>query len=110
VGDKSAFCRGEEQRWKVLSIKTAASTKLAEAEMLNALDPERRSFPVEDLIVVAEFNDYIYPDLVSTGKVERGGDKSFHTVINAENLKLKISIGTKMVGSYLRAAPHGRSG
>jgi adenine-specific DNA-methyltransferase len=40
---------------------------------------------VADIIVVAEFKDYIYPGLVSTGKVERGGDKPFHTVINGEN-------------------------
>ena len=40
---------------------------------------------VDDLVVVAEFRDSIYPGLVSTGKVERGGDKPFHTVINAEN-------------------------
>jgi adenine-specific DNA-methyltransferase len=32
---------------------------------------------VADLIVVAEFKDYIYPGLVSTGKVERGDDKPF---------------------------------
>src|SRR5207248_5761934 len=31
------------------------------------------------------FRDPIYPGLVSTGKVGRGGDKPFHTVINAEN-------------------------
>ncbi len=36
-------------------------------------------------MVVAEFREPIYPGLVSTGKVERGGDKPFHTVINAEN-------------------------
>lgn len=36
-------------------------------------------------VVVAEFRDPIYPGLVSTGKVERGGDKPFHTVINGEN-------------------------
>lgn len=35
--------------------------------------------------MVAEFRDYIYPGLVSTGKVERGGDKPYHTVINGEN-------------------------
>ena len=39
----------------------------------------------DDLVVVAEFNDRIYPGLVETGRVERGGDKPFHTVINAEN-------------------------
>src|SRR5699024_7742797 len=38
-----------------------------------------------ELVVVAEFRDPIYPGLVSTGKVERGGEKPFHTVINAEN-------------------------
>lgn len=35
--------------------------------------------------MIAEFRDTIYPGLVSTGKVERGGDKPFHTVINGEN-------------------------
>ncbi len=40
---------------------------------------------VEDLVVVAEFRDPIYPGLVSTGSVERGGDKPFHSVINGEN-------------------------
>ena len=40
---------------------------------------------MDDLVVVAEFRDPIYPGLVSTGKVERGGDRPFHTVINAEN-------------------------
>jgi adenine-specific DNA-methyltransferase len=40
---------------------------------------------LEDLVVVTEFRDPIYPGLVSTGKVHRGGDKPFHTVINAEN-------------------------
>ena len=41
--------------------------------------------PVENLVVVAEFRDYIYPGPISTGKVERGGDKPFHTVITGEN-------------------------
>lgn len=40
---------------------------------------------MDDLVVVAEFLDTIYPGLVSTGKVSRGGDKPCHTVINGEN-------------------------
>lgn len=44
------------------------------------------TYPLDDLVVVAEHTDVIYPGLVSTGKVERGGDKPFHTVINGENL------------------------
>jgi len=46
---------------------------------------ETRTVAVGDLVVVAEFRDPIYPGLVSTGKVERGGNKPFHAVINAEN-------------------------
>lgn len=46
-------------------------------------DPAER--PVDDLVVVAEFRDPIFPGLLSTGKVERRDDKPFHTVINAEN-------------------------
>lgn len=40
---------------------------------------------VDDLIVVAEFRDPIYPGLVSAGSVEQGGDKPYHVVINGEN-------------------------
>jgi len=46
---------------------------------------ETRTVKLDELVVVAEFRDPIYPGLVSTGKVERGGAKPFHTVINAEN-------------------------
>ena len=48
-------------------------------------EPEFAERPIEDLVVVAEFRDPIYPGLASTGRIERGGDKPFHTVINAEN-------------------------
>jgi adenine-specific DNA-methyltransferase len=54
-------------------------------ELLDGDATERQTVPLADLIVVAEFRDTIYPGLVSTGKVERGGDKPFHTVINGEN-------------------------
>ncbi|MFB9163367.1 site-specific DNA-methyltransferase [Arthrobacter psychrochitiniphilus] len=40
---------------------------------------------LDELIVIREFGDSIYPGLKSTGKIERGGTKPFHTLINAEN-------------------------
>mgnify|MGYP006143688111 CR=1 FL=1 len=47
---------------------------------------ETRTAPLDDLIVVAEFRDTIYPGLVSTGRVSRGGHgRPWHTVINGEN-------------------------
>lgn len=48
-------------------------------------DQLEEKHPVSDLVVVREFGQPIYPGLKSVGKVERGGDKPFHTVINAEN-------------------------
>jgi hypothetical protein len=40
---------------------------------------------VDDLVAVREFGQPIYPGLHSVGRIERGGDKPFHTVINAED-------------------------
>ena len=48
-------------------------------------DLETANRAVENLVVVAEFRDPVYPGLRSTGKVERGGDRPYHTVLNAEN-------------------------
>ena len=85
----------DENLWRVVGIDRSART--ATLERLAAPDSgepvvnegearlETRAAALDDLVVVAEFRDPIYPGLVSTGKVERGGDKPFHTVINAEN-------------------------
>ena len=48
-------------------------------------DRDTTTHLVADVVVVAEFRDTIYPGLKSTGTVEHGGDKPFHTVLNAEN-------------------------
>ena len=56
------------------------------ADLRDPKTGDTANHPVEDLVVVAENTDVIYPGLVSTGKVERGGDKPYHTVINGENL------------------------
>lgn len=77
--------KGDQRLWQVLSISRGSGEKTARLELLNAPAPEQQIAPVADLVVVAEFKDVIYPGLVSTGKVERGGDKPYHTVINAEN-------------------------
>ena len=98
-GDKVRFLADREdapgsvdQRiWQVASIGNQGGGKKAKrvAELVRRdspeVDIEETSRAVEDLIVVAEFRDPIYPGLKSTGKIQRGGDKPFHTVINAEN-------------------------
>ena len=77
--------KGDQRLWKVLSLKREDNQRTAQVALIGAAEPEAKTVPVEDLVVVAEFRDYIYPGLVCTGKVERGGDKPFHTVINGEN-------------------------
>ena len=74
----------DERLFRVTKKYTDAGGTWANIEALD--DPDDACcVKVQDLVVVAEFRDPIYPGLVSTGKVERGGDKPFHTVINAEN-------------------------
>ena len=40
---------------------------------------------IDDLVVVAEFGQAIYPGLTRLGSINRGGDKPAHIVINGEN-------------------------
>jgi adenine-specific DNA-methyltransferase len=68
-----------------MSLVGKGAERIAKLSLLYTDAPEQAEALVADLCVVAEFRDHIYPGLVSTGKVERGGDKPFHTVINGEN-------------------------
>jgi len=81
--ERGSVKKGDQRLWQVKAIHKA--TKVADLELLDTAEPEMQSVPLDDLIVVAEFRDTIYPGMVSTGKVTRGGDKPFHTVINGEN-------------------------
>jgi adenine-specific DNA-methyltransferase len=94
-GDKVRFLaeRGEsptsvDQRlWRVSRLQGGHANRVATLITLITSDGlhETAERPAENLVVVAEFRDPIYPGLKSTGKIELGGDKPFHTVINAEN-------------------------
>lgn len=75
--------KGDQRLWQVKAIHKAKKT--ADLELLGAAEIETQTVALENLVVVAEFRDTIYPGLVSTGKVQRGGDKPCHTVINGEN-------------------------
>lgn len=75
--------KGDQRLWQVKAIHKAKKT--AGLELLGAAEIETQTVALDDLVVVAEFRDTIYPGLISTGKVQRGGDKPCHTVINGEN-------------------------
>ena len=94
-GDKVRFLpeRGansdgvDQGLWRVARIRRSNEGRVADLLRHQDSEAEKQtaSRAVDDLVVVAEFRDPIYPSLVSTGKVERGGDRPFHTLINAEN-------------------------
>ncbi|MEV4898149.1 DNA methyltransferase, partial [Nonomuraea sp. NPDC055795] len=77
----------DQRLWHVKTIHRSDSGRVATLVRKDPLGPEDHKMvqPVEDLVVVAEFRDPIYPGLLSTGRIERGGDNPFHAVINAEN-------------------------
>jgi adenine-specific DNA-methyltransferase len=84
--ERGSTARGDLRLWQVARIAKIGQQKLAELELLDGPDRQSCKVPLEDLIVVAEFRDTIYPGLVSTGRVARGSaDKPCHTVINGEN-------------------------
>jgi adenine-specific DNA-methyltransferase len=83
--ERGSIKKGDQRLWIVISIKKGNQCPKATISLLSADEPETQEVSVGGLVVVAEFQDYIYPGLVSTGKVEQGGDKPFHTVINGEN-------------------------
>ena len=70
--------------WIVESVDRSAGTAAITREDATRT-VQTHHVSLDDLVVVAEFRDPIYPGFVSTGTVERGGDKPFHSVINAEN-------------------------
>jgi adenine-specific DNA-methyltransferase len=78
---RGSTTKGDQRLW----IVKAVEKQIARLDLIDAIEPETAEAPIEDLVVVAEFRDYIFTGLISTGRVERGGDKPFHTVINSEN-------------------------
>lgn len=81
-GDKVRVI-GEQSLYSVTNLRGRGEDRAA--HLVPVSGGESRDALTADLVVVADFDDPIYPGLKSTGRIERGGDKPFHTVINAEN-------------------------
>ncbi|WP_233091145.1 site-specific DNA-methyltransferase [Serratia ureilytica] len=81
--ERGSTKKGDQRLWQVKTIHK--TKKVADLELLDTVEIEIQTVPLSDLVVIAEFRDTIWPGLVSTGKVQRGGDKPFHSVINGEN-------------------------
>lgn len=75
--------KGDQRLWQVKAIRKRKNE--ADLELPDAEEAEAQTVALDDLVVVAEFGDIIYPGLIPTGNVSRGDDKPWHTVINGEN-------------------------
>lgn len=80
--ERGSTKKGDQRLWVIRKISKGGDARL---ELLGSAESEPQDVAIDDLVIVAEFRDFIYPGLVSTGKVERGCDKPLHTVINGEN-------------------------
>jgi adenine-specific DNA-methyltransferase len=83
--ERGSTKKGDQRLWQVMAVRKDADRRVADLRLVHSERAEEIRVAVADLVVVAEFNDTIYPGLVSTGKVERGDDRPYHTVINGEN-------------------------
>lgn len=81
LSPRGSIARGEKRLWRVEAIHGDA----AEISLPDHSEGESRLVQVDDLVLVAEFRDWIYPGLRPDDTVERDADKPFHTVINGEN-------------------------
>lgn len=78
---RGSVVRGDQRLWRVESVEDDEAVIVTPA----GDDVETTRVALDDLILVAEFRDRIYPGLRPDGDIRRGGDKPFHTVINGEN-------------------------
>jgi adenine-specific DNA-methyltransferase len=77
---------GPHEDARTWRVQTITKTKTGhQAHLLDLDGNDERDAPLDELVVIADFRDPIYPGLRSTGAVRRGGDKPHHVVINAEN-------------------------
>lgn len=73
--------RNDQRLWQVASIIGETAVLFLPATTRD----ETITAPIDDLVLVAEFRERIYPGLRAEGTVERDSKKPFHTVINGEN-------------------------
>ncbi|WP_417277042.1 hypothetical protein [Castellaniella sp.] len=83
--ERGSTKKGGQRLWHV---KTLHKTKKAAVIELLGAAGVTQTVTLDELVVVAEFRDTIYPGLVSTGKVLRGGDKPCHTESNRVSRRL----------------------
>ena len=77
--------KGDQRLWVVKRIQKTGDERVAKLKLYGHEVVESLEVNADDVVVVAEFRDLLYPGLVNTCTIGSGGDKPYHTVINGEN-------------------------
>lgn len=86
LGERKSKGKPSAELWIVSRIVTSQKERIATLKKVNFDNkPVKKDYPIQNLVAVADFTDPIYPGLISTGLVKKGGKKPFHTIINSEN-------------------------
>lgn len=83
--ERGVLKKGDQRLWLVKGFSKADGKRMARLTLLGSENSDACEVATDDLVVVAEFRDKIYPGLIATGEIKRGNDKPCHTVINGEN-------------------------
>ncbi len=83
--ERGSIKQGDPRLWIVRKIVRTSSTRSVELELRDPKARQLLTIGMDDVVVVAEFRDTIYPGLISTGKVVRGSAKPFNAIVNGEN-------------------------
>ena len=67
-----------DKSWLVTALKDGQATLLSE-------EGHSESKKVEDLVVIREFGEPVYPGIKQLGAIQKGGNKREHIVLKAEN-------------------------
>ena len=62
---RGSTSKGDQRLWKVRALSGKGAARMAQVDLIGAAELEGQTVAVADLIVVAEFRDYIYPGLCS---------------------------------------------
>ncbi|HLZ29590.1 MAG TPA: DNA methyltransferase [Chloroflexota bacterium] len=68
-----------DHAWRVVAVDGDV------ASLADLIDGTPEQMPVSDLVALRRFGEPMYPTLERVDRVNRGGDRPYHTVIDAEN-------------------------
>jgi adenine-specific DNA-methyltransferase len=61
---RGSATKGDQRLWRVKKINKVEGIRIASLELIGNDEPKTQNVPVDDVVFVAEFRDFIHPGLV----------------------------------------------